>query len=166
LPGGLDDDAFARLYEEQYPRLFGAARLIAGDRATAEDVVQEVFVRVYVARRRIRPDAAGGYLYRAVVNECRNRSRARRVALRRVAPVGPPPAPADERAAAEDERARIAGVLAALPRRQRECLVLRYWLQLSEREIADALGISPGSVKTHVHRALASAAAELVEEHP
>jgi RNA polymerase sigma factor (sigma-70 family) len=49
----------------------------------------------------------------------------------------------------------VAAAIADLPRRQRECVVFRYWLDLPEREIADALGIAPGSVKSHLHRGLA-----------
>jgi RNA polymerase sigma factor (sigma-70 family) len=90
--------------------------------------------------------------------------RSRRVALRRVAPASPAPLGPDERAVQRDDERRVARAVAGLPQRQRECLVLRYWLDLSEREIADTLEVSVGSVKTHVHRALASVASQFVDD--
>jgi RNA polymerase sigma-70 factor (sigma-E family) len=138
--------ALALVHREHYRSLVRLAALL-GDRSMAEEVVQDAFVRVYGAGDRVRDPLA--YLRRAVVNGAR--STLRRKQVRERAPLAiardvPPP----------DDRTDVINALRALPARQRECLVLRYYADLSEREIADALGVSPGSVKTHTHRGLAA----------
>ena len=180
LEGGLasvplamgDDGAATRttivdLYAAHYRPLLKLASLLRDERTTCEEVVQDAFLAVI--RRGL--DSVDGprtpaYLRSAVLNGARSHLR-RRVVRDRVRPLRPvpPPTVGSPEAAAEqhdDERA-VLTALKALPTRQREVLALRYWMELSEAEIADALGISAGSVKTHAHRGLKSLATILEE---
>jgi RNA polymerase sigma-70 factor (sigma-E family) len=159
--GGLDD--VFRLYWADLVRL---AAFILGDRGAAEDVVQDVFVRVHQ-----RGDPVDGdpryYLRTAVINGCRTTLRRWRLIRRhaerheRVSPC--PPLTAEEAAMLSEDRRRVLVALASLPPRRREVLVLRFYLELSEAEIATALGISPGTVKSTAARGLAAMARELRE---
>lgn len=143
--------SFAELFAAHYHSLVRLAGLLGAD--DPEDIAQEAFSRLHT--RRLRDDGAAlAYLRATVCNLTRNRLRhLRLIRLRRPDP--PEPAPGGEQAVlvAEKHRELLAAV-GRLPRRQREALVLRYWLDLSEREIAEAMGVSPGSVKTHASRAL------------
>jgi RNA polymerase sigma-70 factor (sigma-E family) len=161
------DDALADLFRSDYARLVGTARLLVDDRGQAEEVVQEAFVRLHASWRRLRePDKAAAYLRATVVNLARGRLRHRRVVERhRPEPDGTVTLP-EEAALDDDRHRRVLAEVATLPRRQRECVVLRYYLDLPEREIAAALGISGGSVKTHLHRGLAALAERLTEQQP
>ncbi len=162
------DDALAELFEQLYPSLVGTARLLLDDRHHAEDVVQEAFVRVRIAWWRVHdPERAGRYLRTTVVNLARTGLRRRTLAR-----VRDPQharanrlnvAPAEETAVVREEHRRVAAALEHLPRRQRECIVLRYYLDLSEAEIARTLDISAGTVKTHVHRGLTALGVRLEE---
>src|SRR5215510_14630232 len=156
-PGGSGraaDDAVTALFHRHYPALVREAALLVGDAATAEDVVQDCFVALHRAWSRIRdPGAALGYLRRSVINTSRSVLRRRAVAGRH--PVMPDPAPpsAEETALGAVQLAAVRAALRALPARQREVLVLRYYAGLSETQIAKVLGISRGSVKAHAARA-------------
>ena len=162
------DDALAELFEQLYPSLVGTARLLLDDRHHAEDVVQEAFVRVRIAWWRVRdPERAGRYLRTTVVNLARTGLRRRALArvrdpqharANRLTAVA-----AEDTAVLREEHRRVAAALEHLPRRQRECIVLRYYLDLSEAEIARTLDISAGTVKTHVHRGLAALGVRLEE---
>jgi RNA polymerase sigma-70 factor (sigma-E family) len=167
----IDDDAdvaLERLYDAHYVRLVRLAVLLLGDQGRAEDVVQDSFVAVYRRWEQLGEDTdVPAYLRQTVVNRSRS-------ALRHLSVVAkhPPHAPVDEPGADHDvlrkarRRAVIDG-LAALPRRQREVLALRYYLDLSEKEIAETLGISPGAVKSHASRgaeALRRSLSPLLEE--
>ncbi|MGV9306695.1 sigma-70 family RNA polymerase sigma factor [Nonomuraea sp. NPDC003727] len=144
---------FAELFAAQYQSLVRLAGLLGAD--DPEDIAQEAFARLH--GRRLRDDAAAlGYLRATVCNLTRNRLRHLRLSrLRRPEP--PEPARSSEHAViVAEEHWELLAALDTLPRRQREALILRYWLDLSEREIADAMGVSPGSVKTHASRGLAA----------
>jgi RNA polymerase sigma-70 factor (sigma-E family) len=145
------------LFRRHYAEMVGLAGLLVGDRGTAEEVVQDAFARFHLSRHRITdPDREVSYLRSIVCNLARGRLR-RRAVERRLRPAPRPEvAPAPDVALASHRRQEVATALAALPRRQRECVVLRYWLDLSEREIAATLGVAPGSVKSHLHRGLAA----------
>src|SRR5688500_3393690 len=155
------DAAVAELYQRLYPSLLGTARLLLDDPSHAEEVVQEAFVRVRLAWWRIRdPERAAGYVRTTVANLARTGVRRRALArirepqhARRNHATAPA---AEDTAVLNDEHRLVAEALTRLARRQRECIVLRYYLDLSEAEIARSLGITPGSVKTHVHRGLAA----------
>jgi RNA polymerase sigma-70 factor (sigma-E family) len=164
---GIDDaDAvLGALFRLQYGRLVGLARLLLDDRAQAEEVVQEAFARTYASWSRIRDRAdALPYVRQVVVNLARGGLRRRRTARgTRLTPA--PDAESAETVAATRERKReIADAVRALPRRQRECVVLRYYVDCSIAETASALKISGGSVKQHLHRAHAALALDLGTE--
>lgn len=155
------DDVVAGLHRAHYGRLVGLARLLVDTPAEAEEVVQEAFVRLVASWRRLDdPDRALAYLRSTVLNLARSRLRRRAVARRWLAAQRPGDAAADD-GRSDGERAAVLAALDTLPRRQRECIALRYYDDLSEREIAAALGITEGSVKTHTHRAMAALAGRL-----
>lgn len=147
-------DAVAQMYREHYRPLVRTIALLVRDAAEAEDIVQEAHVRLYRTWDQVRdPAAAPTYLRATALNLARSRLRSIIRARRRheePAYVSPP----DEAAMAGDASANVIRALKALPKRQRECLVLRYYLDLSDQEIAQDLGVSIGSVKQHVHRGL------------
>lgn len=154
------------VHQEEYASLVRLAALVLGDAGLAEQVVQDAFVRLYVrwgGRRRI--ERPGAYLRNAVLNGCRSQLRRMRVSdrheARRTVPVTP--ATPESEALAGAEHDRVVAALRSVSGRQREALVLRYYLDLSEAEMAAAMGVSAGSVKTHLHRGLA-ALAELLGE--
>lgn len=151
------------LYRTERPKLVRLAWLLVHDAADAEEIVQDAFVKAHVSmgRRLQDPDKAASYLRSMVLNGARSRLRHLRVVERHSPTSAPTAAGADVAALAGVEHDRVVAVLAALPRRQRECLVLRYYLDLSQDEIAASLAISAGSVKTHVHRGLAAMATKL-----
>jgi RNA polymerase sigma-70 factor (sigma-E family) len=154
------DDAVAALFRLHHRRLVGLARLLVGDRASAEDVVQDAFVALYKRWRWLRDkDAAVGYLDQAVLNSARSLLRKRKVrSAVRWLPQPEATASAETEVVAGDEARRVVAALDQLSDRQREVIVLRYFLDRSEAEIAEALGISAGSVKQHASRGLAALA--------
>jgi RNA polymerase sigma-70 factor (sigma-E family) len=135
------------------------AALLLDDRAAAEEVAQEAYVSLHLRWRRLRDaDKALAYLRACVVNGARSALRHRGVVDRYAARWRPPPdAPSAEAGAlgALAHRDMIAA-LRRLPARQREALVLRYYADLSEAEIAEAMGISRGAVKSHASRGIAA----------
>jgi len=153
------------LFRAHYRRLVGLAALLVDDRPTAEDVVQDAFMGLYRRWPHLRDhQAALTYLNRAVANGGRDRLRRGRTAparLRRMTPVSEELASAESAAVAGDEAARLWQGICGLPYRQRQVLVLRYYLDQSEAEIAQTLEVSPGSVKKHASRALAALARSL-----
>ncbi|MBV2363057.1 SigE family RNA polymerase sigma factor [Streptomonospora sp. S1-112] len=151
------DKAVTQLYSEQYRPLVRLATLLVRDFATAEEVVQDAFVAMHGAWRRLRdPNKALSYLRQSVVNRARSVLRHRAV-VEKHAPKALPDAPSAEHGAlGELERAAVIEALRALPTRQREAIVLRYYGDLSEAQIADAMGISRGAVKSHTARGIAA----------
>jgi RNA polymerase sigma-70 factor (sigma-E family) len=165
------DSALEQLHDEHYVRLVRLAVLLLGDVGRAEEVVQDSFVAIYQRLRRSDDELenAPAYLRQTVVNRSRSVLRHLRVVAQH-----PTDAPLSEPGADHDllrgvRRRAVIDALARLPRRQREVLALRYYLDLSEREIATTLGISPGAVKSHASRgadALRRHLSELHEETP
>lgn len=164
------DAALGDLYTMHYSALVGLARVLLRDHDAAEEVVQEAFIRVRASWRGIRdPDRAAAYVRSAVLNQARSRLRRATVAATHAAPTArdtPSPHFGDpaEQALAGDERERWLQAIRSLPTRQRECVVLRYYLDLSEAEMAQTLRISTGSIKTHLSRGLGALAIR-VEDH-
>jgi RNA polymerase sigma-70 factor (sigma-E family) len=152
------------LFRARYSEMVGLAALLLSDRGAAEEVVQDAFAKFHLSRHRITdPDREVSYLRSIVCNLARGRLR-RRSVERRLRPVPRLEiVPPHDVATARHREDTVAAGLAALPRRQRECVVLRYWLDLPEREIAATLGIAPGSVKSHLHRGLAALEIRLEE---
>ena len=144
------------LFRERYAEVLGLATLLLGDRHRAEDVVQDTFAALHARAEPLdEPHRAAGYLARAVVNGCRSQGRRRQVEGRH--PPEPPGAArsAEDGAVAADDARAVTAALLLLPDRQRACLVCQHHLGLSHREIAEVLGISAGSVKTHLKRGTA-----------
>jgi len=160
------DRALSELYAGHYGRLVRLGVLLLRDQALAEDVVQDSFVAVHQRWHRIDQGNAPAYLAQTVVNRSRSALRHRGVVARHRPEPLPDAAPADREVLASESRDRVLDALAGLPTRQREVLVLRYYLDLSEREIAKALGISQGAVKSHASRGAASLRQTLAEETP
>ncbi|GAA4229477.1 SigE family RNA polymerase sigma factor [Actinomadura meridiana] len=149
------DQAVTALYSANYRSLVRLAAMLVRDSGTAEEVVQDAFVAMHGGWRRLRdPDKALSYLRQSVVNRSRSVLRHRAV-VEKYAPKGLPDAPSAEAGAiGELERSAVIDALSRLPARQREALVLRYYADLSEAEIANAMGISRGAVKSHTARGM------------
>jgi RNA polymerase sigma factor (sigma-70 family) len=152
------DDDFTAFYREAYPGAVRLAWLLTHDHAAAEDVVQDAFVRV-------RPRLAtvgqrGAYLRTAIVNGCRDRARSAGRAdagwrrLRVVTDVS-----------STDKPSELLDAVALLPYKQRAVLVLRYWADLREEEIAEIVGVRPATVRSITSRALAQLRKDLPDEH-
>ncbi|GGB67549.1 RNA polymerase [Knoellia flava TL1] len=162
----LDADAeFTAFVEGAQPRLSRVAVLLTGNRSSAEDLVQEALIRTYVNWGKVRPEGAYSYTRRILVNL--NTDRWRRRHLEAV-----PGDLADDRASASaarayatvDHRDDIVFELAGLTARERSIVVMRYYLDLTERQVADELDISVGTVKSTCSRALARLGSQRVGE--
>ncbi len=144
------------MFSDHYKDLVRLASLLLDDVGSCEEVVQDAFLKMHTLKSRPEPGKEPAYLRSIVMNGARSRMR-RRMVRRRVVPEVPMSAESAETGAMErlDSDALIDAVR-GLPRRQSEVLTLRYYLDLSEAEIAETLGISRGSVKTHASRGLAA----------
>lgn len=150
-----DDAALSLLFHRHYLPLVRLAVCLTGERDGAEDVVQDAFVSLQRHRATLRDASASeAYLRSAVVNG--SRSQIRRLVRERVRrrPAAVPSASSEERVVERDEHARVLAAVQGLPTRQREVVVCRYYLELSEADTARLLEISTGSVKRHAHRAV------------
>jgi RNA polymerase sigma-70 factor (sigma-E family) len=160
----LSGEGLAALYVENYGRLVRVAALLLGDVGSAEEVVQEAFVRVLGTKRDLRePDRAVAYVTRAVVNLARSRIRRRLVFAR--LPVKPTvwAGGADQRVVEAVEQAAIVRALRRLPARQRQAVVLRYYAQFTETEAAAAMAVSLGAVRSYTARGASRLRDELKE---
>lgn len=147
------DQVVTELYRAEYQSLVRMATMLVGDTATAEEVVQDCFVGMHSAIRRLREtDKAQNYLRRSVVNRARSVMRRRAVADRYLPPREPDVPSAELGALALLERSAVLSALRTLPVRQREAIVLRFYLDLSEEQVAFAMNISRGAVKAHTAR--------------
>lgn len=147
----------ARLFDQHADRLVGLACLLLRDRAEAEDVVQEAFLRLQSRASSIVAEGRElAYLRSIVLNLARSRLRRRRLVGWARLPVRVAGSRPDEVVELRDEQRRIVQALRRLPARQRECLVLRYFDGLTDQEVADTLGLSITSVRTHVRRGKAA----------
>ena len=154
LTGRAADEAVTVLYHTHSAMLVRTAALLVGDVATAEDVVQDAFIAMHRAWWRLRDTSkALPYLRSAVINRSRSVLRHRVVADRHLPRLAPQLPSAEDSALAGMERSSVPAALRALPARQREVVVLRYYADLSEAQIAAAMGISKGAVKSHAARA-------------
>jgi len=151
------DEAVTVVYRAHYAVLVRTAAMLVGDVATAEDVVQESFLAMHHAWWRLRDTSrALPYLRRSVINKSRSVLRRRAVADRHLRATAPELPSAEETALAGVQRSSVLAALNELPSRQREVVILRYYADLSEAEIAATLGISRGAVKSHTARAKGS----------
>ncbi|MEP6650745.1 MAG: sigma-70 family RNA polymerase sigma factor [Lapillicoccus sp.] len=156
------DALVVALFRAEAVRLVSLARLFVDDRTAAEDLVQEAFIRLARNAHRIRDEnRAAAYLRSIVINLARDHNRRGLVSFRH-RPSAVPDAPSAEEHAAESEgRQEVVEALRALPKRQRDSVALRYYLDLSIPDIAETLGVSTNSVKTHLQRGLRSMAQTL-----
>jgi len=151
--------AVSAVFDSHHAQLVRLARLLGAD-ADAEDVVAEAFYELYRRWDRLRdPASAAAYVRSSVCNLVRMRIRHLQV-VRRHASL-PSPAPetvgsAESTVLLREEHQEVIDALATLPPRQRQALVLRYWLDLREAEVAAAMGISKGAVKAHTSRGMAA----------
>jgi len=149
--------AVTAMYTTHYRSLVRLAVLLVRDVATAEEVVQDSFIAMHAAWRRLRDtEKALSYLRQSVVNRSRSVLR-HRVVVDKNAPKPAPDMPSAEQGAISLlERSAVIAALRTLPPRQREALVLKYYADLSEAQIATAMGISRGAVKSHTARGVAA----------
>ena len=159
----LTDEAEAlviRLFQLEGRNLVRLARLFVDDREAAEDLVQEAFIRLARNAERITDlERAPAYLRSIVLNLARDHNRRGLVSLRHELPagrdtdVGPP---IDDGLVRDESHRAVLEAVKALPRRQRDCITLRYYVELGIPEISLTLGVSQNSVKTHLQRGLAN----------
>jgi RNA polymerase sigma-70 factor (sigma-E family) len=158
-------DLIAGLFREHALALVRVATLLLGDQQSAEDVVQDAFFGLYRGLPGLRDRSkALPYLRASVINGSRSVLRARKRALLRGVQHDPPVWSAESAAMAGEDRKALLAAVATLPRRAREVLALRYYLDLADHEIAATLGVSRATVSSTASRALAKLARELKEE--
>jgi DNA-directed RNA polymerase specialized sigma24 family protein len=145
LSSGQDGEnaGLVNLYRQRYVPMVRLATFLTGSREDAEELVQDVFLRL--GKRGQSPDDPAAYVRAAVVNACHSRFRRRRVEQRVVSPPYSP---------VVDHPRELWGLLDRLPGRQRAAIVLRYYCDLPEEEIALALRCRPSTVRSLVRRAL------------
>jgi RNA polymerase sigma-70 factor (sigma-E family) len=159
------DQAVKELYAEHYKSLVRLAAMLVRDTPTAEEVVQDSFVAMHAGWLRLEDtEKALAYLRQAVVNKSRSVLR-HRIVVEKNLQSAPPDMPSAEHGAfAMLERSAVIKALSHLPERQREAIVLRYYADLSEADIAATMGISRGAVKSHTARGMAALRAALEED--
>lgn len=165
--GSAAEAAVTALYEAHALGMIRLAHIMLGDRQSAEDVVQEAFCGLYRRWSHLAdPASAVHYVRSAVLNHCRSvlRRRSTSHAPRQVASHPESVRSAEAAVLTREERDEIMRAVRRLPSRQREALVLRFYLDLSAEETSATMGISPGSVRSATHRALASLGRMLQEQ--
>jgi RNA polymerase sigma factor (sigma-70 family) len=144
------------LYRTHRLAMVRLAVLLVDDTATAEDVVQDAFIGLHRHSAKIDGHAAVSYLRRSVINGSHSALRRRRTMRRHLTLADSGSAePSDSVVLLAEEQRAVVAAVRALPTRQREVVVLRYWANLSEAEIADALRISRGAVKSTASKGVA-----------
>jgi len=150
------------LFRAHYPSVLRLARVLTGDDGLAEDIAQDAFVRLDGTRSWPTPGAEHAYLRRTVVNLSHDHFRRRLVVRRHERPTSDDAGDLTGPAALDrSQQIRVATAVRALPRRQRDCVVLRYYSGCSDAEVAATLHIGIGSVKSSIARARAKLAREL-----
>ena len=158
-------DVVTEIYTVHYNQLVRLAVLLVHDVQTAEEVVQDAFEAMHTAWRRLREtEKALSYLRQAVVNRSRSVLRHRKVVDMHAPKPAPDEQSAEHAALTLIERSAVTSALRTLPERQREAVVLRYYGDFSEADIATAMGISRGAVKSHTARAMAALKSILEQE--
>jgi RNA polymerase sigma-70 factor (ECF subfamily) len=159
VAGALEgrEKAFRELVERYHPVAFAVVRSVVGDREDVEDVVQEVFIKVYKGLSHFRGDAKfSTWIYRIARNEAINAARKKVITGQPVeetvieSPVGSRP---DEQFHQKAERSHLEGYLARLDENYRTVLELRYLGERSYAEIGEAMELPIGTVKSYIHRA-------------
>ena len=151
------DRLLVDLFTREGGPLVRLARLFVDDRNAAEDLVQEAFIRLARSAHRIKDETrAAAYLRSIVLNLARDHNRRGLVSLRHRLPLDEQRVQEEDVLELRDDQRQVIEALRELPHRQRACLVLRYYQELGIDEIAETLGISRNSVKTHLQRGLAA----------
>jgi RNA polymerase sigma-70 factor (sigma-E family) len=157
----VGETTVGELFRARYAEMVRLAGLLGAD--DAEDIAQEAFARLLDRYGSLRDwGAALGYVRATVCNLTRNRRRHLRVVRLRT-PAAPEAESSEQAAIIREEHREVLTALAGLPARRREAIVLRYWLDLPDSEIAAAMGISAGTVKSQVSRGLAALGRALEE---
>lgn len=151
-----DVDRFVEaMYHEHGRGLVHMVRLFVDDRNAAEDLVQEAFIRLARSAHKIRDDRkAAAYLRSIVLNLARDHNRRGLVSLRHRLPLDDQQASTEDVVVLAEDHEQVVEALRTLPRRQRDCLILRYYDELGIDDIAETLDISRNSVKTHLTRGI------------
>jgi DNA-directed RNA polymerase specialized sigma24 family protein len=149
----VDSEQTRQLFQTHWTSGVRLAALLGA--ADPEDAAAESFSRLYAQRQSIQADRAASYLRRILINYLRDQHR-RAARLARKTPVLALLPPSET-----TPDPTLTDAIRALPRRQREAVILRLWLDLDERQTAEAMSVSPGSVKTHLRRALAQLSTSL-----
>jgi len=147
--------ALPDLFAAHYRRLLALAVLVTDDRATAEDLVQEAFARLH-GRALADPERALAYLRSTVLNLSRSRLRRLRTARKHERPDDRLLPSAEDDVILRDDQRAVLDALRTLSPRQRQALVLRYWEDMTEAQVAAAMGLSAGAVKSHTSRGMAA----------
>jgi RNA polymerase sigma-70 factor (sigma-E family) len=151
------DLAITAMYDTEYRSLVRMSAVLLGDVASAEEIVQDSFIAVHAAWRGLRDiDKGVHYLRRTVTNRSRSLLRHRVVVDKHMSASEPDMPSAEQAAIIRLQRAAVFAALRTLPTRQREALVLKYYLDLSEEQVAAAMQISQGAVKSHTARGKAA----------
>ncbi|WP_307801695.1 SigE family RNA polymerase sigma factor [Actinomadura violacea] len=151
----MSREALSALFQEHARTLVRTAVLLIDDEGVAEEVVQEAFLGLHRRwRRRGSPESPEAYLRTSVVNGCRSALRRRKVAASARVPRPVPDGSAAEAVLLREERTEVLAALDRLTRRQREVVVLRFFLDLDDHAIAATLGVSRGTVSSTISRAL------------
>jgi RNA polymerase sigma-70 factor (sigma-E family) len=153
-PATAPDLHFDDFFKSRYTQTVRLAGLLVGNLQTGEDIAEDAFARVVERWEKIEDPPA--YLHRVVVNRARSHLRRASVMRRHSLQPALNAAGADEVADLGAARRPVRSALARLPRRQREAVVLRYYWGLTDAEVAGAMGLSVGAVKSHLHRATAT----------
>lgn len=157
------EDEFADFVRAASPRLLTSAWMLCGDPHVAEELVQEALARVYTRWRRVGSEQPAAYARRVLVNLHTDRWRKHRREVLTDVPPEPETSHMPDSGARVDRTLDLAAALQTLPRRERECVVLRHYLDLSEKDTAATLGVSVGTVKSSTSRGLAALRAALTE---
>jgi len=162
--GAIRDDSWLRdFYTSRWTPMVRLATLMLGSSDQAEEIVQDAMVAVHQRRTQFETDGhAAAYLRTAVVNRCRSAHRHRDVVQRYRPEETTPPGP-EELTGRHETHDEVLRALRTLPQRQQEVLVLRYYSEATEAEIAETLGISRGAVKSHAHRGVQALRAALAD---
>jgi RNA polymerase sigma-70 factor (sigma-E family) len=163
VTGSAEAPTFEEYASSAWPSLYRYAYLLAGNHADAEDVAQQTLIKAHRSWSRVKgSDSPAAYLRRMLTNTYLSQRRpiGRRLEVLTDAPPDPVPASAT----GPEERMALWPHVKSLPPRQRAVIVLRYYEDLSEQEIADALGCSPGTVKSTAHHALRALRAAIGSE--
>lgn len=160
----LASSALPALYDQHFRSLVKLASMYVDDRESAEVVVQDAFVKLLTGNYRIEQGKEAPYLRKIVLNGARSMLRKRRVRRLHTPDAPGLVAAAEESGVASAERDRLLAAVRQLPEKQAAVLILRFYLDLSEADIAETLGIAKGSVKSHSHRGLTKLKSILGEE--